>query len=189
MMQFTEEQREALTGLCKIEIKRWKQASESNPDMRYMVELMEVALATLNAPPDDWQQRAEAAETKLAELENQEPFAWVLKDAHRETSHVERNKQVADLFSVFKGNQVTPLFVRPAPAVSLAELVQEGWKLVPVEPTQEMKGQRHTLADADCPECGKNFGVDVTFNIVYSWEDMLEAAPLPDLLCNIDEAK
>jgi hypothetical protein len=47
----TEEQKQALTGLCKIEIKRWKAASESNPNMRYMVELMEVALAALTAPP------------------------------------------------------------------------------------------------------------------------------------------
>lgn len=46
----TEEQRQ-LTGLCKIEIKRWQAASESNPNMRYMVELMEMALAQLTAPP------------------------------------------------------------------------------------------------------------------------------------------
>jgi len=45
------EEKQALTGLCNIEIKRWKAASESNPNMRYMVELMEVALAALTAPP------------------------------------------------------------------------------------------------------------------------------------------
>lgn len=45
------EEKQALTGLCKIEIKRWKAASESNPNMRYMAELMEVALAALTAQP------------------------------------------------------------------------------------------------------------------------------------------
>lgn len=46
----TEEQRQ-LAALCKIEIKRWQAASESNPNMRYMVELMEMALAALTARP------------------------------------------------------------------------------------------------------------------------------------------
>lgn len=47
----TNEQKDNLTGLCRIEIKRWKAASESNPNMRYMVELMELALAALTAQP------------------------------------------------------------------------------------------------------------------------------------------
>lgn len=47
----SEEEKQALTSLCKIEINRWKAASESNPNMRYMVELMEIALAALTAQP------------------------------------------------------------------------------------------------------------------------------------------
>lgn len=47
----TNEHKDDLNGLCKIEIKRWKAASESNPNMRYMVELMEIALADLTAQP------------------------------------------------------------------------------------------------------------------------------------------
>lgn len=42
---------QALISLCKIEIKRWKVASETNPNMRYMVTLMETALASLTADP------------------------------------------------------------------------------------------------------------------------------------------
>ena len=42
---------QALIGLCKIEIKRWKAASESNPNMRYMVALIETALASLTTKP------------------------------------------------------------------------------------------------------------------------------------------
>lgn len=45
----TEQQKQVLAGLCRIEIKRWKAAAESNPNMRYMVELMEIALASLTA--------------------------------------------------------------------------------------------------------------------------------------------
>lgn len=53
-MQFTEEQKKALAGLCNIEIKRWKAASEANPNMRYMVELMEIALAALTQKACGW---------------------------------------------------------------------------------------------------------------------------------------
>lgn len=43
------ERKRELAGLCCIEIKRWKAAADSNPNMRYMVELMDVALASLTA--------------------------------------------------------------------------------------------------------------------------------------------
>ena len=52
MQAYTEEQRKALIGLCRIEIKRWKVASESNPNMRYMIDLMEIALAALMTEPE-----------------------------------------------------------------------------------------------------------------------------------------
>lgn len=45
----TEQDKQTLAGLCRIEIKRWKSAAESNPNMRYMVELMEIALVSLTA--------------------------------------------------------------------------------------------------------------------------------------------
>lgn len=45
----TEQEKQVLAGLCRIEIKRWKAAADSNPNMRYMVELMDVALASLAA--------------------------------------------------------------------------------------------------------------------------------------------
>lgn len=51
MQAYTEEDRAVLAGLCRIEIKRWKAASESNPNMRYMVELMDTALAALTTEP------------------------------------------------------------------------------------------------------------------------------------------
>ena len=50
----TEQEKQVLAGLCRIEIKRWKAAADSNPNMRYMVELMDVALASLTAEPVAW---------------------------------------------------------------------------------------------------------------------------------------
>lgn len=46
-----EQEKLVLSGLCKIEIRRWKAAAEAVPDKRYMVELMEIALASLTAQP------------------------------------------------------------------------------------------------------------------------------------------
>ncbi|MBW5816165.1 hypothetical protein H0I54_16230 [Yersinia kristensenii] len=54
------------------------------------------------------------------------------------------------------------------------------WKLVPSCLTPEMKLQMHTLCNADCPDCGKEFAIDVTNNIERSWEDMLAAVPEPE---------
>ncbi|HDL7647604.1 TPA: hypothetical protein PXO92_004306 [Yersinia enterocolitica] len=56
-------------------------------------------------------------------------------------------------------------------------LTPKNWKLVPSRLTPEMKLQMHTLCNADCPDCGKEFAVDVTNNIEQSWGDMLAAAP------------
>jgi len=67
MKAYTEEERAALAGLCNTEIKRWKAASESNPNMRYMVELMEIALAALTAEPVYLYEGRELSEDKARE--------------------------------------------------------------------------------------------------------------------------
>ena len=46
-----DEEKAALISLCRIEVKRWKNAAEAVSDKRYMVELMEIALAALTAKP------------------------------------------------------------------------------------------------------------------------------------------
>lgn len=51
MPAMTEEDRQTLIGLCRIEFSRWKNASEAVPDKRYMVELMNIALAALTEKP------------------------------------------------------------------------------------------------------------------------------------------
>lgn len=47
--KLSDDDKQTLAGLCRIEIKRWKRVTESNPNMRYMVGLMEIALASLTA--------------------------------------------------------------------------------------------------------------------------------------------
>ncbi len=77
----------------------------------------ELALNTLE---NNWQQRAQAAEAKLAELEKQEPeyemftgHGWMqISKEHYEG--VEKNK-----------GSFRVVFTRPAPAINLAELVPE----------------------------------------------------------------
>jgi len=75
---------------------------------------------------------------KLAELEKQEPFAYTdnaqIADLHKSTF-----AEIYPPHNSFKEDpEWLPLFTRPAPAVSLAELVPAGWQLVPVEPTEKM---------------------------------------------------
>lgn len=46
--KLSDDDKQTLAGLCRIEIKRWKRVTESNQNMRYMVELMQIALASLS---------------------------------------------------------------------------------------------------------------------------------------------
>lgn len=48
-----EEEKQALIGLCRIEIKRWKSIADRQRG-GFMVELMEIALASLTAEPVAW---------------------------------------------------------------------------------------------------------------------------------------
>jgi hypothetical protein len=45
--KLSDDDKKTLAGLCHIEIKRWNRVSESNHNMRYMLKLMEIALASL----------------------------------------------------------------------------------------------------------------------------------------------
>lgn len=92
---------------------------------------LQIALRETTKCGLDHMYRAEAAEAKLKELEKQEVVVEVSVDGRAADDYT---------FTISKTlpDGVHELFIRPAPAVSLAELVPEGWKLVPVEPTEEM---------------------------------------------------
>lgn len=87
---------------------------------------------------DSWKERAWTAEEKLAELEKQKAVGTVSIamdwNTHRNIATVNMRPDLV----VAEMKDGDELFTRPAPAVSLTEMVPEGWKLVPVEPTEEM---------------------------------------------------
>ncbi|MEB8574932.1 hypothetical protein [Cronobacter sakazakii] len=58
-------------------------------------------------------------------------------------------------------------------------VVPEGWKLVPVELTKEMRGKIHPFAEATCLNCGRQVVADCEDNVTASWNDMLAVAPAP----------
>ncbi|WP_432367056.1 hypothetical protein ACRG00_15845 [Cronobacter sakazakii] len=67
-----------------------------------------------------------------------------------------------------------PLYAAPP-----APVVPEGWKLVPIELTKEMRGKIHPFAEALCHGCGREVVADCEDNVTASWNDMLAVAPEP----------
>ncbi|MCG7388806.1 hypothetical protein [Pantoea sp. ACRSB] len=139
-----------------------------------------------------WCERAKEAEAKLADLEKQEPVLYALRfknsrgepeklinenclfrDSEKAAAYglggnyvTQQSGKIEWMPNPLLNPEVIPLFTRAAPAINLAELAPEGWKLVPVVPTQEM-----VLA-------GK--GGCVTGDMAREvYEDMLAAAPSP----------
>lgn len=68
------------------------------------------------------------------------------------------------------------IYTTPQPA----HTEQDGWKLVPIEPTYEMKLQVHPIAVGACHNCGCEVNPDCEDNVLLSWQDMLAAAPKPE---------
>ncbi|EOG5778483.1 DUF551 domain-containing protein [Cronobacter sakazakii] len=56
-------------------------------------------------------------------------------------------------------------------------VVPAGWKLVPVELTEEMRRRIHPFAEATCLNCGRQVVADCEDNVTASWNDMLAVAP------------
>lgn len=88
------------------------------------------------------EQRAEAAEAKLAELEKQmnpDYFLNRIESSDKWGPEVELRIYESQLDASKSqddhGGGIIELFTRSAPT---ADLVPEGWKLVPVEPTKQM---------------------------------------------------
>lgn len=55
------------------------------------------------------------------------------------------------------------------------------WKMVPIEPSKEMRSQIHPIADGICSHCGNRTTLDCEENMLLSWRDMLAAAPKPEV--------
>lgn len=107
------------------------------------------------------EQRAEAAEAKLAERDKQEPAAFTSEYYWSELNTFGAVKCVL----LKNGNDPdfqVELFTRPARA---ADLVPEGWILVPVEPTKQMLEASYREASVYSPT---------------AYRAMLAAAPTPN---------
>lgn len=96
---------------------------------------------------NNWQQRAEAAEAKLAELEKQEPAEYQYYYHNHGTGAgqwlpVNRKQAFEKMKAKHAGDNdfsFRELFTRPAPAINLAELV----------PEQSLNGQAQFLGDKE----------------------------------------
>lgn len=93
---------------------------------------------------DDWKQRAEAAEEKLAELSNQPPVAYT--DA--EELDIMQKGTYADMFKPcdeYKSDpKWIPLFTHPAPAAALADLLSR------VVDSGALTSPEHEAIEAEC---------------------------------------
>lgn len=57
-------------------------------------------------------------------------------------------------------------------------IVPDGFKLVPVELTEEMKSQIHPITEATCRNCGSTVVADCEDNVLLSWGDILAMQPV-----------
>lgn len=129
----TEEQKQALIKDCRDEISKLERAisnvnSYAKPAYRdefiseYQSQLQrqQIALAALTAQPDDWKQRAEAAEAKLADLAKQAAAGTVWINCTTRGTEYEFRQSAS--INIKNGQE---LFTRAAPAADLAELVPD----------------------------------------------------------------
>lgn len=161
-----------------------------------------------------WQQRAEAAEsecarldresqnlsnqlvscdrerveakTKLSELDKQEPVAWISQSEMALIRPTDKRCVEATLWGVQRFDEA-PLYARPATALNVADLAPKGWKLVPVEPTEDMVIQgfesEPKLLFSDPEDWDKYESMSGCQQAAHKarlcWAAMLEAAPTP----------
>ena len=176
----TEEQKQALIKDCRDEISKLERAisnvnSYAKPAYRdefiseYQSQLQrqQIALAALTAQPDDWKQRAEAAEAKLAGLAKQKPRYQIQKRLSygRESLWIDVACREEAENNVIHGFRWRMVYDAPAPAADLAELVPPSWRLVPVEPTKQMLEASYREASVYSPT---------------AYRAMLAAAPTPN---------
>lgn len=72
------------------------------------------------------EQRAEAAEAKLAELKRQKPYGWLIGLPGLYPSFTLDYRNVEQAIAA-GGYEITPIYTQPAPAINLAQPVPDGW--------------------------------------------------------------
>lgn len=124
--------------------------------------------------------RAEAAEAKLAELEKQEPVAWISSGEHAILSRLKKHAAVeVGLFNVQRFSDDTPLFT--------SSPIPTGWKVVPIEPTERMViagFESEPDEDFSEPDVWEEFQMmsgcqQAAYKARLCWSAMIDAAPTP----------
>lgn len=160
--EMTEDEPELLVMLLELRRHRqenWKQRAEAAwAEAKHQLGV-NVVLSRHNQAIVD---QRDKALTQLSELARQEPVAEVNHDG---------------TFYGFKALENMPegnyqLFTRPAPAA-----VPDGWKLVPLQPTDEMiQAWRNDMSNSYASQYAENIGED---EIVFAHQAMLAVAPEP----------
>lgn len=60
-------------------------------------------------------------------------------------------------------------------------VMPDGWVMVPKEPTKLMRMAIHPLTETACMNCGCKVVAECEDNIFMAWDDMLSAAPQPEV--------
>ena len=149
----------------------------------------EAQIAALETTLEREREKSRRVMSQLAELAKQEVSGWrAVENDNRDL----REPLYLDGFNEPAGwsSDYEPLYARaapPAPVVpdAIDNTAQQyealaGWKMVPVEPSKEMRSQIHPIADGNCSHCGIRTTLDCEENMLLSWRDMLEAAPKPE---------
>lgn len=171
-MKMTNEERQALIAECNRGIKntnRWLRANKDigNPEnaAKKQLQIYEIALAALTAEP--------ATQPESEDYRN-------LKEIYHA-----QEKRLFKLAQSIKGQAFDKYSHTTSQAIDVLESaltaesvkVPEGYKLVPIEPTKEMRLQIHPIAEACCMVCRNDVTVDCEENVLLSWADMLNAEP------------
>lgn len=135
-------------------------AQEGKVDTIEIIEHLEEAYA--NDSSLEFINEAAKALAKLAAMESQEPTHIIDWEFDDDPDDVEaRGDLIIHQLNGAEYPAGTPLYANPVPA----EQVPDGWKLVPIEPTSEMRRK-----------AGLHRGADY-YTIRKVWREMLAAAP------------
>ncbi len=130
-------------------------------------EIKEFGLARIINPLSDYEILS-LVDIALA-AEAQEPVAWLVHTKQPDP-FTTRQRRIAEKAAA-RGLALTPLYA--APPVAQPVQVPDGWKLVPVVPTREMREAFHVAhEEAESGDC------DVWVPD-HHWQAMLAAAPRP----------
>lgn len=184
-MKMTNEERQALIDFIKSELACWNSEGEYHQVLRVASAALTAEpychaierpsngeLVVLNAPRKGTFPLFRYAPTELAVKLPKEKYIDVENDSMDDVSLAEDmgyNRCLADIRRLNAIDNTAQQYEALA-----------GWKMVPVEPSKEMRSQIHPIADGNCSHCGNRTTLDCEENMLLSWRDMLEAAPKPE---------